>query len=294
MATSEHSVTPAAGRKPRDSEIDVFGLTHQGKVRSSNQDHFLICSLERQVRVKLSSLPDSHLLTDPAERLAFLAMVADGVGGNAKGEEASRQALERVTRYLTESIQCYYTADPSNDAGFTETLSEAAMQVHADMVQASEQDPERKGMATTLSLWLGVWPRVYLLQVGDSRCYLLRDGALTQISRDQTMAAELIELGVLKPADAPHTRWASMLSSSIGGSQTAPQVTRYENRWGDVHLLCSDGLTRHVPDARIAEQLLAMSSSRQVCEALLQDALDGGGTDNVTIVVGRALHNGEA
>jgi protein phosphatase len=215
-------------------------------------------------------------------------MVADGVGGSAKGEEASRQALERVTRYLTQSIQCYYTADAADDSGFAASLTDAAMQVHADIIRDSEQDPERRGMATTLSLWLGVWPCIYLLQVGDSRCYLLRDGVLRQISRDQTMAAELIELGVLKPADAPNSRWASMLSSSIGGSQTAPQVTRYDHRWGDVHLLCSDGLTRHVPDERIKERLEAMSSSREACEALLQDALDAGGSDNVSIIVGRA------
>jgi protein phosphatase len=287
MTTGECTAT-AATRKPRDSEIDVHGLTHQGKVRKSNQDHFLICSLEREVRVRLSSLPDTSPLTVRGERLAFLAMVADGVGGSAKGEEASRQALERVTRYLTQSIQCYYTADAADDSGFAASLTDAAMQVHADIIRDSEQDPERRGMATTLSLWLGVWPCIYLLQVGDSRCYLLRDGVLRQISRDQTMAAELIELGVLKPADAPNSRWASMLSSSIGGSQTAPQVTRYEHRWGDVHLLCSDGLTRHVPDERIKERLEAMSSSREACEALLQDALDAGGSDNVSIIVGRA------
>jgi protein phosphatase len=287
MTTSECAATVAT-RKPRDSEIDVHGLTHQGKVRKSNQDHFLICSLEREIRVRLSSLPDSSPLTARGERLAFLAMVADGVGGSAKGEEASRQALERVTRYLTQSIQCYYTADADDDSGFAASLTDAAMQVHADIVRDSEQDPERRGMATTLSLGLGVWPRIYLLQVGDSRCYLLRDGALRQISRDQTMATELVELGVLKPADAPNSRWASMLSSSIGGSQTAPQVTRYEHRWDDVHLLCSDGLTRHVPDERIKERLEAMSSSREACEALLQDALDAGGSDNISIIVGRA------
>jgi protein phosphatase len=287
MTTSECAATVAT-RKPRDSEIEVHGLTHQGKVRKSNHDHFLICSLEREIRVRLSSLPDSSPLTARGERLAFLAMVADGVGGSAKGEEASRQALERVTRYLTQSIQCYYTADADDDSGFAASLTDAAMQVHADIVRDSEQDPERRGMATTLSLWLGVWPRIYLLQVGDSRCYLLRDGDLRQISRDQTMATELVELGVLKPADAPNSRWASMLSSSIGGSQTAPQVTRYEHRWDDVHLLCSDGLTRHVPDERIKERLEAMSSSREACEALLQDALDAGGSDNISIIVGRA------
>ena len=144
-------------------------------------------------------------------------------------------------------------------------------------------------MATTLTLWLGVWPRAYLLQVGDSRCYVLHEGELTQISRDQTMAQELVEAGVLARADAQRTRWAHTLSSAIGGRQTAPVVTRMDSDWGKVGLLCSDGLTTHVSDDRIRERLRHMTSARQVCEDLLQDALDGGGTDNITILVGRTI-----
>jgi protein phosphatase len=288
MTTSEHPAVTTT-RKPSDQEIDVYGLTHAGKVRTSNQDHFLICSLEREVRIRSSSLADTTTLRDPGERLAFLAMVADGVGGSARGEEASRQALERVTRYLTQSINCYYTSDPDNEERFAESLNDAALKVHADIIEATQDDPERRGMATTLSLWIGTWPRIFLLQVGDSRCYLLRDGELTQISRDQTMAAELIELGILKPTDASQSRWSHMLSSSIGGTQTAPKVTRYDHVWGDVHLLCSDGLTRHVPDDRIRDRLLGMTSARHACETLLQDALDAGGADNITIIVGRAV-----
>jgi serine/threonine protein phosphatase PrpC len=144
-------------------------------------------------------------------------------------------------------------------------------------------------MATTLTLYLGVWPRAYLLQVGDSRCYLLRHGELTQITRDQTMAQEMVDLGVMKAEDAAATRLAHTLTSSIGGSQTDPKVTRFEMTWGHVLLLCSDGLTRHVSDDRIREVLRSMTSARQACETLLQDALDGGGSDNITIVVGRAV-----
>ena len=101
-------------------------------------------------------------------------------------------------------------------------------------------------MATTLTLYLGIWPRAYLLQVGDSRCYLLHDGELLQITRDQTMAQELIDLGVLRRTDAGAAKLAHTLSSSIGGRQTAPVVTKMDLGWGDVVLLCSDGLTRHV------------------------------------------------
>jgi protein phosphatase len=244
------------------------------------------------VDIHFSSLPETAQPVDPGQRLAFLAMVADGVGGSAMGEEASREALQRITRYITGSIDCYYTADSADDSAFTSALQQAAMQVHTDLVTASQADADRRGMATTLTLWLGAWPRAYLVHVGDSRCYLMRDGHLTQISRDQTMAQELIDLGVLKRSDAAGSRWASMLSSSIGGSQSAPVVTRMDEQWGDIGVLCSDGLTRHVPDERIKERLMTMTSSRQACEALLQDALDAGGGDNITIVVGHILKGG--
>ena len=137
--------------------------------------------------------------------------------------------------------------------------------------------------------WLGLWPHAYLLQVGDSRCYLYRDDRLTQISRDQTMAQELIDQGILTQTKAHSTRWAHVLSSSIGGQQTAPVVTKIVRKWGTVVLLCSDGLTKHVSDDQIGERLANLKSSRQACEDLVQDVIDDGASDNVTIIVGRTI-----
>ena len=278
----------ATARKPRDDEIDVYGLTHQGKVRKHNQDHFLIASLRKQMEVHLTSLPAPQALVE-GERLAFLAMVADGVGGGPKGEEASRFTMEAVTRYVAQSMHCYYTADAMDEQAFPGSLEAAALQCHLDLSRRGLDDPELRGMATTLTLWLGVWPHAYLLQVGDSRCYMLRDGDFRQISRDQTMAQDLLDQGVFTRTDAMSTRWANVLASAIGGPDAAPVVTSLDQAWGDVGLLCSDGLTKHVPDERIRERLGSMSSARQVCEALLQDALDAGGRDNITILVGRSI-----
>ena len=288
-APSQHATEPALSRKPRDDELDVFGLTHPGLVRKENQDHFLICSLRKDVVVHRTSLPDLGGLAQPQERVAFLAMVADGVGGGLRGEEASRVAVEAVTRYVTESVRCYYSADPGEESGLFEELQAAAIRCHEEVLRRAAEEPERGGMATTLTLWLGLWPRAYLVHVGDSRCYLLRRGELTQLSRDQTMAQELVDLGVLARAEAASSRLAHTLSSSIGGRHTSPVVTRMQQEWGNVGLLCSDGLTRHVSDERIRERLRAMTSARQVCEDLLQDALRGGGTDNITIIVGRTV-----
>jgi serine/threonine protein phosphatase PrpC len=289
MAIARTLQSAAIIRKPRDKEIDVYGVTHRGRVRESNQDHFLISSLRKRMDVFMSSLPDAGAVPDGTERLAFLAMVADGVGGSAAGGEASRLAVEAVTDYIAHSTHCYYTADANDDAAFRDALADAAMQCHATLARNAEAEPERRGMATTLTLWLGVWPRAYVLQVGDSRYYLLRGEELTQISRDQTMAQELIDRGLISRSDASRSRWSHVLSSAIGGPQTTPVVTAVAQEWGHVHLLCSDGLTKHVSDERIREHLLGMTSARQVCQDLLQEALDGGGTDNITIVVGRAL-----
>ncbi len=125
--------------------------------------------------------------------------------------------------------------------------------------------------------------------MGDSRCYILRDGELTQITRDQTLAQELVDSGSLTQTVANKTRWAHVLSSSIGGEQAAPVVTRVTRDWGTVVLLCSDGLTKHVSDERIADRLRSMTDARSACEELVQDALDDGGTDNVTVIVGRSV-----
>jgi PPM family protein phosphatase len=275
-------------RGPREDEIDVYGLTHPGKVRGENQDHFLLCSLRRQLVVRTSSIPEADQLLGETTRLAALAMVADGVGGAARGETAARVALTAVTQYVTRSMQCYYRSWDT-DQEFFDALQEAARQTHAELLRHAEKDPAYTGMATTLTLYLGVWPRAYLLQVGDSRCYLLRDGELAQISRDQTLAQHLVDRGILKTEEVAGTRLEYMLTSSIGGKNTEPMVSRIDMSWDTVLLLCSDGLTEHVSDERLRDVLRSMTSAQQACEKLLQEALDGGGTDNITIVVGRAV-----
>jgi protein phosphatase len=281
-------------RKPSNDEIDVYGVTHPGLVRSENQDHFLIGVLGTRLTALQTSLPrvpeaDVLPALPESERIGFLAMVADGVGGNVQGEEASRLAVEAVTLYLARSMQAYYARASSDDDAFQRELERAAQQTHAEIVQRGLAGKDQRGMATTLTLFLGVWPRVYLLQIGDSRYYQYSAGKLTQLSRDQTVAQELIDQGVLTRETANRTPWANVLSSALGGSTSTAKITRLPNDWTRVHLLCSDGLTKHVSDERIRERLGTMTSARQVCEALVQDALDDGGSDNITIIVGRAV-----
>ena len=277
-----------SSRKPHDDELDAYGLTHAGKVRPNNEDAFLLASIHKRVQVVATSLSDQQRLPLGDERLAVLAMVADGVGGLAGGEEASALALETAMQYVTESMDCYYRSD-ATEARFIEELQAAAMRAHEVVLSTTPSEGKRRRMATTLTLYMGVWPNYYLLQVGDSRYYTFNNGILTQISRDQTMAQDLVDQGVLTSAVARRTPMAHVLSSALGGDTAEPVVTHLPADWGNVHLLCSDGLTKHVSDEQIAARLHAMTSAKQVCEALLQDALDGGGTDNITIIVRRVV-----
>ena len=280
--------TLSPNRPPRDDEIETYGLTHMGKVREINQDHFLLATIHRRVDVLQTSLPDAARLEVNDERLAFLAMIADGVGGAVGGEKASATALENAMHYVGSSMRCYDRGEVS-DAEFVEQLQEAAMKSHEAVIARAAVEADGRTMATTLTLFLGIWPWYYLLQVGDSRYYLYRDATLTQVTRDQTLAQDLVDQGVFTRATAAGSRLANVLSSAIGGETATPVVTRLRASWRNVHLLCSDGLTKHVSDEKIAARLAAMTSAKQVCEQLLQDAMDDGGSDNITIIVGRAM-----
>ena len=273
-------------RKPRDDEIDVYGVTHAGKVRPENQDHFLLATVHKRVNVLATNLGTQQHLPLGEQRVAFLAMVADGVGGTEGGAEASATALEAVMQYVNDSMSCLFDRDVA-ESTFIDMLQRCALQSH-EAIRARQQN-SGDTMATTLTLFMGVWPAYYLLQLGDSRYYLWREGRLTQVTRDQTLANDLVDQGILSRSQAPHTQFAHVLSSALGAESAEPVVTRLRAEWDNVHLLCSDGLTKHVSDERIAERLAHMTSAKQVCEQLVQDALDDGGTDNITIIVGRQI-----
>lgn len=283
--TSTGSFAP---RAPRDDEIDVFGLSHQGKVRKDNQDRFLIATIHKRVHLVASNLDDTEGLPAGEQRLAYVAMVADGVGRGVGGADASATTLETVMQYVNDSMLVYYGARAGEDE-FTELLQAAAMRAHEAVVRRRKEQGVTGTMATTLTMYIGVWPTYYLLQLGDSRYYVWRQGKLTQVTRDQTMAQDLVDEGVLSRAAAAKTPMAAVLSSAIGADITLPVVTRLRADWNNVHLMCSDGLTRHVTDERIGEVLGSMTSSRQAVELLMQEALDAGGSDNITIIIGRAV-----
>ena len=279
----------ASGKPPRQ-DIDVFGLTHQGKVRQTNNDHFLLCSLRKHIDIHSTSLPEPGRLPHEGEWLAFLGLVADGVGGTEAGEAASRVATEALYDYVAHSLRCYYTADPQHETGFVANLHKAVMDAHGHVIEAARAESLGGKMATTLTMALAVWPRAYIIQVGDSRAYRLRDGELECITRDQTVAQALHDAGAITRSEADRSPMKHVLTSALGGGEDSsanPVTSVLDLELHDLLLLCSDGLTGHLKDDEIREILMNGGSAERLCQTLVDEALERGGEDNVTVLIGK-------
>jgi serine/threonine protein phosphatase PrpC len=280
-------------QRPGFSDIDAWGTTHQGRIRQDNQDCFFVGGLAlTDDGVEAVSANEEGQQPAEVNRLASVGVVADGAGGVSDGAEAARVAVRELVAAVARFFEEGAIGESDHPDAYSRLLQEAALECHENLLMRSRDEGGKRRFATTLTFFLGLWPQAYLLQVGDSRCYVFRDGKLTQISRDQTIAQDLIDSGAMSRTVAERSRWAHVLSSAIGGQQAAPVVTRVVRDWGTVILMCSDGLIRHVSDERIAEVLGTMTSARQAADQLVQDALAGGGTDNVTVVIGRTLPSG--
>jgi protein phosphatase len=295
MKVAELLTTSAQpSERVRDRELDFCGLTHPGNVRTENQDHYLICTIHPEVLVHGTSLQDIDKLPLRGERIASLILVADGVSGAGQGgSEASRIAAEAVARYVSSTLRSYHAAGTSNESTLLQALKDAALQAHHAVKMRASTDPDVGGMATTLTLGLGIWPWLYVVQLGDSRSYYYWNGELHQITRDQTIAQDLVDQGLLPQDKLPASPFKDVLSSAAGAEEAVPEVSRLRiDREGSVLLFCTDGLTKHVSDAEIAAAIAANARSKEVCDSLLALALERGGSDNVTIVVVRRRQAG--
>jgi len=270
----------------QDVEADCFGLTDRGKVRAINQDQFLIATMHKMLEIQQTSLPNHTRERLTSGAVARLILVADGVGGGAAGEEASGLALEAVAYYVTTSMKCFYQHETDLEEDLLNALETSVRNSHRMVQSAASSSPDYAGMATTLTVVHLLWPRAYIVHVGDSRCYLLRDGRLIPLTRDQTLAQGLVDEGVMSKDTAEHSPLSHVLSSAIG-KEIAPVSESIELQNNDSILLCTDGLTKHVNDDQIKAAMQDGDSSESTCRTLVAAALDGGGTDNVTSVVCR-------
>jgi protein phosphatase len=286
------TVANAPGTEPRPpmSEIDVFGLTHPGLVRRTNNDHFLVASFHRNLRVHYTSIPDTLGDLETQSR-GFLLLVADGVGGLASAGEGSALVLRTLAEHLLHATELCSSLVVSDETGAANTLRDAVMKAHATLVDMGRSEGGRP--ATTLTMFAGFWPRVFIVHVGDSRFYRLRDGALQCFTSDQTYEQLMLASGAVKPGSPEATRLKNVLWSAVGNEEIVPQVVATDITRRDVSMLCTDGLTKHVSEDEIREHLARDVEAEVTCRSLIDLALSRGGSDNVTVVVARVRAPGQ-
>lgn len=278
---------PSALQKPLPSEIDVCGLTHRGRVRSENADHFLIASFHRAMQVHNSSIPSDAFQSLSADSRGYVFLVADGVGAFAQAANGSARAIRSVAQYLVDMSEVSMPSDPERETEIVARARAAFSVAHETLLQLDEQGDEGSAV-TTLTMLIAMWPRVFVVHAGDSRAYRLRDGVLTQLTTDQTMAELLIQSGEMSRDLAEASPLKHVLVSALGSAQVDPQVSVLELERHDVMFLCSDGLTKHVTDDEIAEHLARAEKSEAICQSLIDLTLSRGGIDNVTVIMGKA------
>jgi protein phosphatase len=270
--------------RPAMHEIDTFGLTDRGRVRSTNNDHFLIASFHRNLRVHHTSIPGG-IGHQETESRGFLFLVADGVGGLTSAGDGAGLALSTLAHHLLHATEICSEMVMTQQEKSSVELREAVLQAHHALV-AMQKDTGGKP-ATTLTMYAGFWPRAFIVHVGDSRFYRYRDGELQRFTSDQTYEQLMLESGAIKPGSAEAARLKHVLWSAVGNDEVVPQIVPTDITRRDVLLVCSDGLTKHVTDDEIRDRLARDESAEENVRALVSLALERGGTDNVTAVVGK-------
>ncbi len=240
------------------THCDFFGATHQGQKRSVNQDRILVRQAESS---------DAALL-----------VVADGMGGEAAGDRAAELVVGAIASALGEGLK------PNHYFNQLDAMVEAS---HEAVRAAVNEQPELLSMGTTLTMACCDWPRLFVVHVGDSRCYRLHKGELTRLTNDHTVAQRFVDEGVMSEDEAEKSPMAHQLWNVITSSrEIRPERVENQLSTGDAIILCSDGLTKHVSDEAIAATIEKADSAKDACRELIAQANSDGGTDNISVIVG--------
>ena len=268
-------------------DVDLGAISHTGHVRENNEDSYLVMKFGRSLENLLTNV-DEDLLQQSYFMNGYGMLVADGMGGVAGGEVASRLALSNLVELIVDTSDWILTLQREHDV-FTvlERMTERFLQIDAILRKEADNDMTLQGMGTTLTVAGVLGSDLVIGHVGDSRAYLLRGQELKQLTTDHTLAQALIDAGVANRDDPASRSMRHVLTAAVGslGEQIGPQVQRFKVRAGDKLLLCTDGLTEMVEDETIAQVLSEAKTAQDACHTLVDVSLAAGGTDNVTVVL---------
>ena len=260
--------------------IDYAAITHQGRVRKNNEDAYLVSAMDGE-----EPLVNQLRRSPKVCQMGLLLAVADGMGGAAAGEIASREGLASIAVYMFG----HWGRFPSTrvtERDLYRALTGAAECASNSVLSYSDDDRTARGMGSTLTatvIWNG---HAHFVQVGDSRAYLYRKPDFVQLTTDQTLVNEMIASGFLTPEQAKTHPQRSMITQALGSPQPLKaELGKVPLRRGDRLLICSDGLHGEVGDTQIQELIRLNYSPRRTLELLLEVALEHGGRDNITALL---------
>ena len=237
--------------------MKTFSMTHIGQRREMNQDYMYTSE------TAVGNLPN-------------LFLVADGMGGHAAGEYASRFTVEKLVEKIKESSQTEPVA----------LMKEAVEQVNAMLLAEANADRAKAGMGTTIVAATVIGERLYAANVGDSRLYVINEESITQITRDHSLVEEMVRLGEMNKEDAKDHPDKNIITRAIGVMpEVAPDFFEISLKDQDMILMCSDGLTNMINDIDMKKIVLGQRDIVEKAEKLVETANQNGGRDNITVVL---------
>jgi serine/threonine protein phosphatase PrpC len=266
--------------------VEFGSASHVGKIRTFNEDNYLIVRLDRGQETLASSLSSAET---PAkfEEHGYAMLVADGLGGSGPGGVASRVALNTLAHVAIYYGRWNLRVDQRTAAEVIERLEWCYGRVNEAVQRHGRTTPELANMATTLTATYTAGDDLFVAHVGHSRAYLFRAGELRQLTRDQTVENRLADSSRPTTFASATDDLRQILTDTVGGATGAPnvQLGQYRIASGDCVMLCTDGLTSVVPHDRIADVLSGRRRLQDSCDALVELALAAGGPDNVTVLL---------
>lgn len=259
-------------------QLSVFGRTDVGLIREHNEDNFLVAHFEADLRTNEMSIPESFELS----KRGAVFLVCDGMGGAAAGEVASLMAVDSISSAMAANT-------PSTRDEFARGLRRAVEDANDKIYAQSRDNQSERGMGTTCTVAALLDGTLVVGQIGDSRCYVVRKGRLAQVTKDQSLAWQLIEAGAMTPEEAKQFEHANIILQALGVQERVDVVlSQVPLRRGDVVLICSDGLHGPVGDDEIIDILRAEPDIKRAADMLVARALEHDGPDNVTVVLVKA------
>jgi len=269
------------------TKVDIGAISHKGKVQPNNEDFFLVMLFTRSMHTLLTNLPTGQIPDHYSER-GYVMLVADGIGGRVAGEVASQIAISTLVDLFIQTPDWIMRTDEPKIMEVLRRMEERFIQLPDALQKRAQAEPNLHGMGTTLTLAVSLGSDLVIAHVGASRVYLFRQGQLLRLTSDQTVAQMLADAGVIHPGDVSNHPGRLALTSSIASTDERVEIELQHVKLvdGDKLLLCSDGLTEMVTEAEISAALEKRKSATPISRALIDLALDAGGTDNVTVVLG--------